>query len=277
MPVEYSATWRCRPSSTPTNWRTSCARLIAVSRSSPLIRPMYETSPTPVMSGIRQSCSGMYPIRSRPARPSPISRPRTLAVPAVGRRSLRRSRKNVVLPAPFGPTRPIAPSGIDRLRSSTARTSPKTFVKPAVWTRAIIASSSGPSALGRSGLRYASLDSSLPAPPQDHEDQDGDHDRDGDVDEEVCHAQPGRRPGTVRVRLEAHLRRWRAILVIGSPNVEADIVREERVLVPGGGTARDSGEDAQRSIQHVRCERARFHASGLLSVAIATPPGRNVR
>src|SRR3989449_613432 len=101
---------------------------------------MYETRPTPVMSGMRQSCSGMYPIRSRTGTPSPMSRPRTFAVPAVGCNRLRRSRKNVVFPAPFGPTSPIAPSGIWIVRSSTARTSPKTFVSPAVSTSTFIPS-----------------------------------------------------------------------------------------------------------------------------------------
>src|SRR6266511_3630336 len=95
---------------------------------------MYDTRPMPVMSGMRQSCSGMYPIRSRTAIPSAMPWPRTVAVPAVGCNRPSRSRKNVVLPAPLGPTRPIAPSGMATLRSSTARISPKTFVRPDVST-----------------------------------------------------------------------------------------------------------------------------------------------
>src|SRR2546430_14011792 len=77
--------------------------------------------------------------------------PRTLAVPPVGWSKLRSSRRSVVLPAPFGPTRPTAPSGIDTVRSSTARTSPKTFVKFAVSTRTIVTSFFGGRLGGRGG------------------------------------------------------------------------------------------------------------------------------
>src|SRR5439155_4175843 len=120
--------------------------------------------------------------------------------------------------------------------------------------------SSVPAAFGWIGIRYASLDSSLPAPPQDQENQYADHDRDGDVDEEVHHAQPGRRPGSVRVRLEAHFRRGRAVLVRGPLHVETNIVREVRGFVAGGDTAREAGEAAQRLIQLVRGERSRSDA-----------------
>src|SRR2546428_12056217 len=92
-----------------------------------------------------------------------MSRPRTFAVPAVGRNRLSSNRRNVVLPAPLGPTRPMAPSGILTVRSSTARTSPKTFVSPAVSTGTIIPSEFLAFLGGRWGRRGLSLDSTFAA------------------------------------------------------------------------------------------------------------------
>src|SRR6267378_5168221 len=108
--------------------------------------------------------------------------PRTLAVPPVGWSRLRRSRRSVVLPAPFGPTRPIAPSGIDTVRSSTARTSPKTFVKFAVSTRTIVPSFFGDRLGGRSARGCGLGDSSFSASPDDDHDEDRGDDRDDKED-----------------------------------------------------------------------------------------------
>src|SRR5881397_3183557 len=237
MPVEYSATLRYRSSSTPTNCRTSCERLIAVSRSRPLIRAMYETSPTQVMSGMRQSCSGMYPIRSRTGTPSAMSRPRTFAVPAVGRTRLSRSRRNVVFPAPFGPTKPMAPSGILTVRSSTARTSPKTFVSPAVSTSTIVPSDIGAVRGGRSGRRCPSLDSSFAAPPQKQRDEDDDRDRHRDDQQDLGRSEAGWRARAERIRPETHLGRGGAVLVGDALHVASDVVRPVRRLVAGARQA----------------------------------------
>src|SRR6266705_3090423 len=231
MPVEYSAILRYRSSSTPTNCRTSCERLIAVSRSRPLTRPMYDTSPTPVMSGMRQSCSGMYPIRSRTGRPSSMSRPRTFAVPAVGRSRLSSSRRNVVLPAPLGPTRPIAPSGFLAFRG------------------------------GRSGRRCPSLDSSFAASPEEDSHEYGDRDGQHDEQQDLRRADSGRRARAVRVRPEAHLGRRRAVLVRHALHIESDVVREVRCFIAAAReAARNSREAPEGLMEFVGGEGAGFDA-----------------
>ena len=59
------------------------------------------------------------------------STPKILAVPASGRSSPTAIDNDVVFPAPFGPSIPKNdPFGTARLRSSTAFSSPKTFVNP---------------------------------------------------------------------------------------------------------------------------------------------------
>src|SRR5712692_1526396 len=278
MPVEYSAILRYRSSSTPTNWRTSCERLIAVSRSRPLMRPMYDTRPTPVMSGMRQSCSGMYPIRSRTGMPSSMSLPRTFAVPAVGRSRLRSNRRNVVLPAPLGPTRPMAPSGILTLRSSTARTSPKTFVSPAVSTSTIFPSEFLAFRGGRSGRRCLSLDSSFAASPEEDRHEDGDRDGQHDEQQNLRRTDPGRRARAVRVRPEAHLGRRRAVLVRDALHVESYVVREvRRFIAAAGEAARNPGETPEGLIEFVRGEGARLDADVLPGEDIAVPRRREVR
>src|SRR3989449_1477106 len=278
MPVEYSAILRYRSSSTPTNWRTSWERLIAVPRSSPLIRPMYETRPTPVMSGTRQSCSGMYPIRSRTGTPSPMSRPRTFALPAVGCSRLRSSRKNVVFPAPLGPTSPIAPSGIWTVRSSTARTSPKTFVSPAVSTSTFIPSFLVAFRGGRSARRCPSLDSSFAAAPKEDDQQENDGGRHRDDEEELTRAETGRRTGAIRVRSETNLPRGRAVLIGDALHVESDIVREIGGLVaPARKACGNPGEPRQGLVELVCGERARVDRDVLEGEDVAMPRGGEVR
>src|SRR5438309_3272724 len=128
-------------------------------------------------------------------------RPNTFARPAVGATRPSRSLSSVVFPAPFGPTRPIAPSGIVTLRSSTARTSPNTFVSPAVSTRAMF----GPSVLfdfRRRPVGRRLRTSFLSAPPveEDQERADG-H---GDDDEQPIDDRQSGRPRSEGIGLELH-------------------------------------------------------------------------
>src|SRR2546426_1042564 len=239
---------------------------------------MYETSPTPVMSGMRQSCSGMYPIRSRTGTPSPMSRPRTFAVPAVGCNKLRRSRRNVVFPAPLGPTSPIAPSGILTVRSSTARTSPKTFVSPAVSTSTMIPSVFVGVRGGRSAWRSASLDSSFAAQPPEECQQEGDCYGHRDNQSDLNHAEAGGRTRAVRVRPKTHLRRGGAVLVGHTLHVESDVVREIRGLVAATrethGNPREIG---QRLIEFVCGEGAAFDRYVIAGEYLPTPHRRDIR
>src|SRR5947199_5052618 len=274
MPVEYSATLRYRSSSTPTNWRTSCERLIAVSRPSPLTRPMYVTSPTPVMSGMRQSCSGMYPIRSRTGTPSAISCPRTFAVPVVGRTSPRRRRKKVVFPAPFGPTRPIAPSGIATLRSSTARTSPNTFVSPAVSMSTVVPS---PCPLDLRRLRCARWrfwDSFLSAFPI-NQDEDNPHRRGRDQEQPIDETE-GRPFGAVRVGLQPHLCHMGPIRVRVALHIISGLIREVGGLVGSARNAADPGKTPDRLIQLVRGEGPHLDRDVLPRQDLATPDGGDI-
>src|SRR6266571_7792479 len=125
--------------------------------------------------------------------------PKTIAVPAVGCNRPRRSRKNVVLPAPFGPTRPIAPSGIPTLRSSTARISPKTFVRPDVSTSV------------RTRLRNYGR---LPLPPPEQEDDDHERgDRHEDEQQDVHNGKARHHPCAVRIGFERQARHVRAVRV----------------------------------------------------------------
>jgi len=78
------------------------------------------------------------PVTYKPVRPLPTSHgaygtPSIKAVPAVGRTSPRIIRSVVVLPAPFGPTKPVSvPGCTSKLRSSTATTRPNRLTRP--WT-----------------------------------------------------------------------------------------------------------------------------------------------
>ena len=61
--------------------------------------------------------------------------PSTRIVPESGRISPNNIRRNVVLPAPFGPSTPYtSPAATRRERSSTARTVPKALVTPVAST-----------------------------------------------------------------------------------------------------------------------------------------------
>jgi len=63
-----------------------------------------------------------------------MSNPATVAVPSVGRSTVVSISIAVVLPAPFGPSKPkISPSSILRFKWSTAVSFPNFFVRLCVW------------------------------------------------------------------------------------------------------------------------------------------------
>src|SRR2546425_4919957 len=220
----------------------------------------------------------MDPIRSRTGTPSPMSRPRTFAVPAVGCNRLSRSRRNVVFPAPFGPTSPIAPSGILTVRSSTARTSPKTFVSPAVSMSTMIPSFLVAFRGGREAWRCASLDSSFAAPRPDERQEERDRDGPRDNQPDLNHAEAGRRARAERIRPKAHLRRGGAVLVGYALHVESDVVREICGLVAATrethGNPRKIG---QRLIEFVCGEGAAFDRYVIAGEYLPTPHRRDIR
>jgi hypothetical protein len=64
------------------------------------------------------------------------------ASPAAGLTSANAMRSVVVLPAPFGPRKPvIRPVGTSKYRSSTALTEPKCLVRPRTETSVMVLSS----------------------------------------------------------------------------------------------------------------------------------------
>src|ERR1035438_903992 len=75
---------------------------------------------------------GMTPILARTALGSRMmSYPATMAVPLVGGTSVVNMRMSVLLPAPFGPSRPkISPPGTMKLTLSTASSAPKRLLMP---------------------------------------------------------------------------------------------------------------------------------------------------
>jgi hypothetical protein len=77
--------------------------------------------------------SGSTPTRARAATGSAqTSRPKIRATPASGRNNPTAMDKLVVLPAPFGPTRPKNdPGGTTRVTSSTATLGPNCLRSPA--------------------------------------------------------------------------------------------------------------------------------------------------
>ena len=90
---------------------------------SPDIRAMWTTNSVAVTSGGRQSCSGMYPTRSRIRVPSvSTGRPSTSARPEVAGSRPSRILISVDLPAPLAPTSPVTPSGRSTVRPSRAVT-----------------------------------------------------------------------------------------------------------------------------------------------------------
>src|SRR5439155_19833209 len=186
---------------------------------------------------------GMHPSRRPPSPASSKSRPGTFAVAAVARTRLRRSRRNVVFPSPFGPTKPIARSGTLTVRSSTARTSPKPFVSPAVSTSTIVPSLLWPIRRGRCPRRCPSLDSSFAAPPPEERQQERDRHVYRDDEDDLSRTEARRRPGAERVRPEAHFRRGRAVLVGDALHIESDVVRPVRRLV--AATRKTRGNDRE--------------------------------
>src|SRR5437870_7634649 len=213
-------------------------------------------------------------MRSRTGTPSAISCPRTFAVPVVGRTRPRRRRKRVVFPAPFGPTRPIAPSGIATLRSSTARTSPNTFVSPAVSMSTVVPPSRP---LDRRRLRCARWrfwDSFLSAFPID-QDEDNPHRRGSDEEQPVDETKGG--PfRTERVGLQPHLCHMGPIRVRVALHIVSGLIREVGGLVGSPGNAADAGETPDRLIQLVRGEGSHLDRDALPRQDLATPDGGDI-
>ena len=77
-----------------------------------------------------EAASSMTPIWATGSRSSVYGRPWMVAVPEVGVTRPTSERRVVVLPDPLGPRKPTTfPSSMSKLRSSTARTGPKSFVR----------------------------------------------------------------------------------------------------------------------------------------------------
>src|SRR5439155_25227438 len=137
-----------------------------------------------------------------------------------------------------------APSGIATLRSSTARTSPNTFVSPAVSMSTVVPSSRP---LDRRRLRSAGWrfwDSVLSAFPI-HEDEDNPHRRGRDEKQPVENTKGG--PfGTVRVGLQPHLCHMGPVRVRVALHIVSGLIREVGGLVGSAGNAADPGKTPDR-------------------------------
>src|SRR5207302_966461 len=94
---------------------------------------------SPERWGTKAGPSTIEPTRASTGAPGPAGSPRIDASPAVGWTRPSRMRRVVVLPAPFGPSRPHTwPCSTEKLRSSTARTSAeKRLVTPETVTAAV--------------------------------------------------------------------------------------------------------------------------------------------
>src|SRR5205807_1457687 len=195
-------------------------------------------------------------------------------VPVVGRTSPRRRRKRVVFPAPFGPTSPIAPSGIATLRSSTARTSPNTFVSPAVSMSTVVPSSRPPDRRRLRWGRWGFWDSSLSAFPI-HEDDDDPHRR-GRNEEQPVDETKGGPLGAERVGLQPHLCHMGPVRVRVALHIVSGLIREVGGLVRSTGDAADAGETPDRLIQLVRGEGSHLDRDALPRQDLATPDGGDI-
>ena len=107
--------------------RSSARSSAARSREAPCGRPeqraSHVTNSVALMSGGRQSCSGMYPTRRRiAARSRTTSCPSSVAEPLDGSTSPSKILTSVLLPAPFAPTNPVIPDSIDTVSASSAMT-----------------------------------------------------------------------------------------------------------------------------------------------------------
>src|SRR5439155_25890505 len=124
---------------------------------------------------------------------------------------------------------PSAPSGTPTGRSSTARTSPKTFVRFLVSTSTIVPSP-GRRSIGRGRRRCPLSDSRLSASPEDDREESPRHDRDN-KEREAPGTEPRGRRRSERVGLQSRLPDAAAVLVGLAFRVIPDVVREEGRLV----------------------------------------------
>ncbi len=132
MPPEYVLTGRSAASTRSKLSSSSRPRARAVLRSAPYRRPTMVRFSRPVRFSSTAAYCPARPIFSRSSVAwLTTSRPTTEAVPASGFNRVVSTRTNVVLPAPFGPSRPsTVPRATSRSTSTRARTSPKDFDRP---------------------------------------------------------------------------------------------------------------------------------------------------
>ena len=127
MPSEKPLTRRFATASSPVSRSTSVIR----GRPIPLLR----ATETRCIQAVRPPCSAVASSSEPTSRSGLISasyrRPPTRARPEVGAARPRMIRMVVVLPAPFGPRKPVTwPGRTVKLRSSTAVTGPNRLVSP---------------------------------------------------------------------------------------------------------------------------------------------------
>jgi hypothetical protein len=132
MPAEYSFTLRPAAGVSPTRVRTSSARCTGYPLAAQSTRRWFLA----VRAGWKLDASRTAPTVPDGRGRSAYRRPPMVAVPAVGVTSPSRQRNVVVLPAPLGPRKPVTvPGATVKLRLSTARTDPNTFVRSATAIR----------------------------------------------------------------------------------------------------------------------------------------------
>jgi len=132
IPPEYVRAGRSAASTRSKRSSNSPARRRASARDRPNRRPNISRFSRPVRISSTAANCPVRPSSSRTAEGSrTTSRPRTSARPASGTSSVARTRTRVVLPAPFGPSRPnTAPSGTARSTPASATVAPKRLVTP---------------------------------------------------------------------------------------------------------------------------------------------------
>ena len=134
MPSEKPLTRRFATASSPVSRSTS------VTRGRPI--PLLRATEARCIQAVRPPCSAVASSSEPTSRSGRISasyrRPPTRARPEVGAARPRMIRMVVVLPAPFGPRKPVTwPGRTVKLRSSTAVTGPNRLVSPSTSIRPV--------------------------------------------------------------------------------------------------------------------------------------------